>query len=296
MNRLLAGRGELAFQTAATIISVLAFIVCIYPFYYIFLHSVSDPMEAQKGLTLLPRGLTADNYIRVFRLEGIAQAALVSVLRTVIGTVLTVLCCSLFAYIVTKERLYFRKTIYRFLVVTMYFNSGLIPWYLTMKMLHLNDTFLLYVLPSAISAFNVILLKTFIEQLPQALEESAQIDGAGYLTVFARIVFPLSAPILATIAVFSAVAQWNTWFDNFFLVQNPQLRTLQLILYDYLNDANRIASLSMEEMERGLKPREVTPQSVQMTITMVVTFPVLFVYPFMQKYFVKGIMVGAIKG
>lgn len=189
-----------------------------------------------------------------------------------------------------------RRFIYRFVLVTMYFNAGFIPWYLTMKAYGLQNNFLLYVLPTALSGFNIILIKTFIEQLPPALEESARIDGAGYWTTFTRIIFPLSTPIIATIAVFSAVGQWNTWFDNFFLVENPNLQTLQLVLYNFLNQSNSISSMSAAEMTNSAEVRTMTPQSIQMTITMLVTLPIVVVYPMLQRFFVKGIMMGAVKG
>lgn len=275
---------------------LLFLIVCMYPFYYIFIYSLSDPIEAQRGITLIPVGFSLDNYFRILFLKGMLNAAVISTLRAVIGTGLTIFCCTFFAYLLTKNQMLFRKIVYRFLIITMYFNSGLIPWYLTMKALHLNNNFLLYIIPYAVSAYYVILLKTFIEQMPAALEESAEIDGAGYFTIFIKIIFPLSIPIVATIAVFSAVTQWNTWIDNFLLVENPNLLTLQLILYNYINEASRLASLSASDFNRAMVLRKITPEAVRMTITMVVTIPILFVYPFMQKYFVKGIMLGAVKG
>jgi ABC-type glycerol-3-phosphate transport system permease component len=178
----------------------------------------------------------------------------------------------------------------------MYFNAGLIPYYLTIKMYHLNQSFLLYVIPGAVSAYYVILIKTFIEQLPPSLEESAKLDGAGFFRIFMKIIFPLSMPIVATIAIFSAVAQWNSWIDNFLFSTNPKLKTLQLTLYEYLTQTNRIAQATMQERNSGQAVRELTPAAVRMTITMVVTLPIIFVYPFLQKYFVKGLMLGAIKG
>lgn len=274
----------------------LFFLMTLYPFYYIFIYSISSPIEAQKGIVLLPTHPTIDNYLEVFKLSGLFHSLVVSVLRTVIGTALTVVCSSFFAYLVTKDRLRFRKIIYRFVVITMYLNAGLIPWYIVMRLYGFNNSFLLYVVPTAITAYYVILIKTYFESLPPSLEESAQIDGAGYLTRFARIVLPMSTPIIATIVVFSAVAQWNTWYDNFFLVQDKGLRTLQLVLYDYLNEANHLAMRSIEEINRGMAVPRLTPTSVRMTITMVVTLPILFVYPWMQKYFVKGLMLGAVKG
>jgi ABC-type glycerol-3-phosphate transport system permease component len=179
----------------------------------------------------------------------------------------------------------------------MYFNPGLIPWYLTMKAYHLNNNFLLYIIPSAISAYYVVLLKTFFEQMSPSLEESAKLDGAGIFTVFLKIVFPLSKSIVATIAVFASLGQWNEWFSNYILVSDPKLQTLQLILYNYLNEASAIARRMMENKSNTSDvKRKITPTAIRMTITMVVTIPILFVYPFMQKYFVKGIMLGAVKG
>jgi putative aldouronate transport system permease protein len=289
---------DLAFEVANYIILTALFVLCIYPFYYVLLYSLSDPVQAQKGIVLLPRAVTLGNYGLVFKLRGMLNATLISVLRTVIGTVFTVLACSFFAFLVTKEELPFRKVIYRILIVTMYFNTGLIPWYLTMKLYHLNNNFLLYVIPSAISAYYVVIVKTFIEQLPPSLEESARLDGAGHVAVFQRIIFPLSAPIVATILVFSAVGQWNTWFDNYLLVQSPRLKTLQLVLYDYLSQASWLATASNTERTRAgaSGAAAMTPATIRMTVTMVVTLPILFVYPFMQRYFVKGLMLGAIKG
>lgn len=287
---------DIVFYALTFFLMILMMFLCLYPFYYVFIYSISDPSAAQKGLTFLPREVTLSNYAQVFRLEGISGALIVSVLRTVVGTSLTILCCSFFAYLVTKGNMIGRKIVYRMVVVTMYFNSGLIPWYLTMKAYQLNNTFWVYVIPTAVSAYYVVLLKTFIEQLPSSLEESARLDGAGYLRCFASIVFPLSKPIVATITVFAAVAQWNSWFDNYILVSERSLKTLQLILYDFLNQASAIASMSNSERTQGVAAIQITPEAVRMTITMVVTLPILFVYPFMQKHFVKGIMLGAVKG
>lgn len=276
-------------------IMTLLMFICFYPFYYVFIYSISDSSLAQKGISLLPKGITLTNYVKVMNLEGIMQSFGVSLSRTVIGTVITVVACSFFAYLVTKE-LYGRKLIYRFVIITMYFNSGLIPYYLTLKTYHLTNTFWVYIIPGAISAYYVVLLKTFIESLPMSLEESAKLDGAGYIVIFFKIIFPLSKPILATITVFSAVAQWNNWFDNYIYVQDDSLKTLQLVLYEYLNQASQISQMSTSSLQHGLEGASITAQSVRMAITMVATLPILFVYPFMQKYFVKGIMLGAVKG
>ena len=288
-------RNDRFFYGVTYLIMILLMFICFYPFYYVFIYSISDSALAQKGISLFPKGVTLTNYMEVVKLDGIIRAFAVSLARTVIGTVVTVTACSFFAYLVTKE-LYGRKYIYRFVIITMYFNSGLIPYYLTMRAYHLTNTFWVYIIPGAISAYYVVLLKTFIESLPISLEESAKLDGAGYITVFFKIIFPLSKPILATITVFSAVAQWNNWFDNYIYVQSDRLKTLQLVLYEYLNQASQISQMSASSLQHGLGGTSVTAQSVRMAITMVATLPVLFVYPFMQKHFVKGIMLGAVKG
>lgn len=274
---------------------ILAF-MCFYPFYYVFIYSISDPVLAQRGITLLPAGISFSNYERVFKLNGLVQAFFVSVGRTLIGTVLTVLACSFFAYLMT-QRIYAKKIIYRFVIFTMYFNAGLIPWYLTLRLYHLIDTFWVYVIPSAISAYYIVLLKTFMESLPVSLQESARLDGAGIGTVFFRIVLPLSKPIAATITMFAAIAQWNSWFDNYILVQSASLKTLQLMLYDYLNQASALSQMSITTLQSGAASAvQITAQSVRMTITMVVMFPILLVYPLMQRYFSRGILIGSIKG
>lgn len=163
-------------------------------------------------------------------LPGIPLATVVSFARTVIGTAITVMASSFFVYLITQQDMLFRKFVYRFLVITMYFSSGLIPWYLTMKAYGLQNNFLLYVVPSALSTYYVILIKTFMEQLPASLQESAMLDGAGYTKIFVSVIFPLCKPIVATIAVFAAVGQWNSWFDNYLLVTDKDLTTLQLIM------------------------------------------------------------------
>lgn len=296
MLRWRMNKSDLIFNMINYTFLILLLIVTVYPFYYIFIYSISDSFEAQKGVYLWPAGFSLESYKAAFRLKGLADAAVVSVMRTVIGTILTVLCSSFFAYLITKQELPFRKYIYRFVLITMYFNAGFIPWYLTMKAYQLQNSFLLYILPGMLTGFYIILIKTFMEQLPPALEESAKIDGAGYFKIFTSIVFPLSLPIIATIAVFAAVGQWNTWFDNFFLVSDPKLQTLQLLLYNFLNQTSSIAGMSGEELTRTGQVRVMTPQSVQMTITMLVTLPIVVVYPFLQRFFVKGIMLGAVKG
>jgi len=276
---------------------ILFLIVCIYPFYYVFIYSISDPRLAQGGVYLWPAGFSFEVYATVFQLADLPHAFLISVLRTVVGTIVTVFSCSMLAFLITQEDFRIRKIVYRFLVVTMYFNAGLIPWYITIRLIGLTDSFWVYILPTAVSAFYVILLKTFMEQLPKALEESAKMDGAGFFTIFSRIILPLSTPVLATIAVFAAVAQWNSWIDTYFFINSKSLYTAQYVLYTFIREADAIAEqIRTTNAMNGVSSSPVTPTSIKMGITMVVTIPVMFVYPYMQRYFVKGLNLGAVKG
>lgn len=275
-------------------------IMCIYPLYYVFIYSISNPLEAAKGgIYLLPKGFSLSTYNTMLTSNNIMQSTFISISRTVVGTALTVFCCAMFAYILQHPKMKLKRVLYRISVITMYLNAGLIPYYVLMSKIHLKNSFLLYVIPSAISMFNVILIKTYMEAMPKELEESAEVDGAGPMTVFLRIVLPLCKPILATIAIFAAVNQWNSWQDNMYLVSNPKLQTLQLNLLTYLNDvtANLMAMKSNSAAAtQNITITQITPTSIRMTMTMIATLPILCVYPFFQRFFVKGIMIGAIKG
>ena len=245
-----------------------------------------------------PIGVHFSNYVQVLKIAGLAQATLISVARTVLGTGLTVFASAFVGYLVTKEKMWHRKFWYRFIIATMYFNAGIIPWYILMMNLHLTNNFLAYIIPGIVSPFNIILVKTYVESIPAALEESAQIDSAGYWTRFTRIVLPLCTPILATVTVFSAVGQWNSFQDTLFLMTDRNLYTLQFLLYRYINESNALATILKNTngaVNVNLSLVQ-TPTSVRMTVTMIVVAPILLVYPFFQRYFVGGIMIGAVKG
>jgi putative aldouronate transport system permease protein len=282
--------------TNYVIISVFT-LLCIYPFYYVIISSISDPAAVSRGVYLVPAGISLATYRGIFERQDLLGAYIVSISRTVLGTCLCVVCSSMLAYLVTKKEMIARRLVYRFVITTLYLNVGLIPWYLTMKAYGLRNSFLLYIIPGTINAFYLILVKTYIEQLPASLEESASIEGAGIFTIFSRIIMPLSKPIVATVTVYCAVAQWNSWTDNYFLVSVPRLQTVQMILYQYLNSAQTLADSmrSATVVMPGAVP-DVTPQSVQMAIIVISVLPILVVYPVLQKYFAKGIMLGAIKG
>lgn len=275
-------------------------LICIFPFYYLLINTISDNDLSSRGLiTFFPRGIHFSNYIQVFKLPGLGSAALVSVARTLIGTLLTVVGSALLGFVFTQKDMWGRKFWYRFVIITMYFNAGIIPWFIIMMKLHLTNNFLAYILPVIIQPFFVVLIKTYIESLPASIQESAEIDGASYLVIFSKIILPLITPILATVAVFSAVNQWNSFTDTLFLMTDSRFYTLQFILYRYMNTASALASI-LRSSQGGPISADVmhmqTATSVRMTVSMIIVTPILFVYPLCQRYFVKGMMIGAIKG
>ena len=274
-------------------------LLCVYPFYYIFINTISDNTLTARGLVLFyPQGVHFSNYVQVMKIQGLGQATLISVARTLLGTFLSVFASAFVGYLVTKDKMWHRKVWYRVIVATMYFNAGIIPWYILMMNLHLTNNFLAYIIPGIMSPFNIILVKTYVESIPAALEESAQIDSAGYWVRFTRIILPLCLPILATVTVFTAVGQWNSFQDTLFLMTDRKLYTLQFLLYRYINESNALATVLKNtggNVNINLSLVQ-TPTSVRMTVTMIVVAPILLVYPFFQRYFVGGIMIGAVKG
>ena len=276
--------------------------VCVYPFYYIFINSISANNLSERGKVILyPMEIHFQNYINVTKIPGLLDAAKISVLRTLIGTVLTVIVAGFLGYMFTRQTLWKRKFWYRFVVVTMYFNAGIIPWYLTMDKLGMTNNFWGYIFPTIVQPFYIILCKTFCESVPKELQEAGEIDGAGTLRVFFSIMLPVIKPILATIAIFAAVAQWNSFQDTLLLMTNTdKLNTLQYVLFQYINQANSLKAMissttSSSQLAASLA-RAATATSVRMTVTVVVVLPVMMVYPFFQRFFTKGIMIGAVKG
>ncbi|GHU84353.1 ABC transporter permease [Spirochaetia bacterium] len=274
-------------------------LACVYPFYYIFINTISGNKLSERGIVMFyPLGIHLKNYTDAFKIPGLVDAAFISVARTVIGTTLTVLFAAFLGFMCTREHLWKRRFWYRFIIITMYFNAGVIPWYLTMKNLHLTNNFWGYIFPAMVTPFFIILTKTYIESTPKSLQESAEMDGAGILTVFFKIILPVSKPILATIAIFAAVNQWNAFQDTLLLVTDRKLYTLQFVLYQYLNQTSSLASImnSSGGVSESLLANMQTMTSVRMTVTIIVVAPVLLVYPIFQRFFVKGIMIGAVKG
>ena len=302
--------GDWAFDIAVIIFFCVFTFICIFPFYYLLINTVSDNDLVTSGrVNFFPMlkneagqavfGVQVSNYVALRNVQDLGSSVLVTVARTVLGTALMVVTSAWAGYLVTKRKMWKRSFWYRFLVVTMYFNAGLVPWYMNMLMMGLTDNFLAYIIPGMVAPYNIILVKTYIESIPSSLEESAVIDGASTMKVWLKIILPLSVPILATIAIFGAVGNWNSFQDSLLLMNNrPDLYTLQHRLYIYLNSSSNLGAM----MSQGGTISEQAAQSmlnqrvIQYTVSMVSIIPILLVYPFMQRYFVKGIMLGAVKG
>lgn len=266
---------------------------CFYPFYYLLISTISDNQLVNLGrVTLYPIGIHFDNYIKIFEIKNLDNSFIISILRTMIGTGSSMIVTAYMAYFFTKEQMWARKFWYRFVVVTMYFSAGLIPIYLNNQMLGLTNSFWIYIIPGLVNVYNMILIKTSIESLPPDLEESAFLDGAGYFQRFFKIVLPLQKPILATVGLFSAVNHWNDFFTTKLYITSPKLYTLQFQLYELLNQIKAAS----EQISADDRYAAITPMGIRMTLTAVVVVPIMLVYPFIQKYYVKGIMVGAVKG
>jgi ABC-type sugar transport system, permease component len=298
MTKRLTG-GDIVFNCFNYLIFSLFALICISPFYYIFINTVSDNTLVDTGkIILFPKGIQINNYIDIFRLRNLGHSAMISLARTVVGTLIALIASSFPGYALSKTEFWHKKFWYRFFIITMYFNAGIIPWYLMMKALLLTNNFWGYVLPALVGPFNIVLVKTYVESIPASLEEVAEIDGAGYLKRYLYVILPLTTPIIATIAVFAAVGQWNAFMDTVMLMKKSSLLTLQYLLYQYLNEVNAIATMMKTDPAYASQSAkfQLNPSSVRMTISMVTIFPILFVYPFFQRYFIKGIMLGAIKG
>lgn len=291
--------GDRIFNGINIVFMLFVLVITIYPFLHILAISLNDARDsARGGITIFPRVFSIDSYVTVFNYPGLYNSFFVSVARTVAGTALFLLVTLLAGYAMTKKYLKGYKFIYHFFIVSMFIGGGLVPTFLLYQQIGIYNTFFVYILPGAFSTYYMILFRTFIIQLPSALEESAMIDGAGEWTILHRIILPLSTPVIATIGLFVLVSQWNAWQDTLYFTTNPSLETLQYVLMKVLRqaEATQITKQAKSMMMRQMRTTNITPESIKMAITMVATVPVICVYPFLQKYFVKGMVLGAVKG
>ncbi|WP_409343312.1 carbohydrate ABC transporter permease [Paenibacillus sp. MBLB4367] len=268
----------------------------LYPFLNLLAISLNQSIDTVKGgIYLLPRKFTFDNYVLIFQNQRLFSSVSLSVARTLIGTGLSLIATIMVSYALSRREYVLRKTLNTIIVVSMYVNGGLIPYYLLIKNLGLTNTFLVYIIPGLIGAFNVMIMRSFFDELPKGLIESARLEGASEFQVLSRVVVPISLPVIATISLFVSVGHWNAWMDNFLFNTRESLSLLQYELMKILmQSTDQISAGNMDSIDPEMM-RMTTPESIRATMTIVVTVPILLVYPFMQKYFIKGMTLGAVK-
>ncbi|SKA69568.1 putative aldouronate transport system permease protein [Eubacterium uniforme] len=291
-------KADRTFTVCNAIFLIIFSIVTIYPVLNTIAYSFNDGVDAIKGgIHLLPRSFSTKSYSVVFHKEGIITGAKVTVMRTVLGTVLALFFNALLSFIVSRKRFIFKNQLSLFWVITMYVNGGLIPNLLLMQTLGLTGTFWVYVIPGMISAFNMLVMRTYMNGLPDALEEAAMIDGATYWTIFVKVVSPLCKPVYATVALFVAVYQWNSWFDTMlYNMMKPENTTLMYELQKLLATvSNQAGGSASSHAEAGAKGSAVTSVTVRSAATVVTMAPIVCLYPFLQRYFVTGVMIGGVK-
>ena len=276
---------------------LLAF-VTLYPFLNSLAISLNKADDtALGGITIYPRKFTIDNYKIIFSNPTLFRAYIITISRTLIGAASSVLATAMFAFGMSKSYLKGKKFYMTMCIITMYFNGGLIPSYMLIRTLGLTNNFLVYIIPNLVSVFNMIIMRTFFRSIPEAIEESAKIDGASLFRIFFKIIFPLSTPIIATIALFNGVFHWNSWFDAAIYITDQKLKPVQSILVSVINasrfqEALAKAGAAAEHLGRMNK---INSRSLTMATMVTTVIPIIMVYPFLQKYFIKGIMIGSVK-
>lgn len=282
------------FVTLNTIILALFVVVTLYPILNTLAVSLNEGMDALKGgIYLIPRKFTWENYYTVIKKDNLLTAIKISTLRTAIATVLHTFVTALLAYVLARKDFLFNKEVSLFYVLTMYVSGGLVPGLLLLKSLHLTNTFWVYIIPGMVSAFNMIVIRTYMNGLPDSFVESAQVDGAGHIKIFIRIILPLCKPVLATVALFIAVGQWNSWFDAMLYNMNrPDLTTMQYELQKLLTSVSMMSG-SASTMKNAVNA--VTPVSVRSATAIVTALPIVMLYPFLQRYFIAGLTIGGVK-
>ncbi|VTR59288.1 carbohydrate ABC transporter permease [Paenibacillus lautus] len=284
---------EVLFDSANVILLCLLSLITLYPFLYVLFASISTPAEfvQHRGILLWPKGFSLDSYRMVFENPNIIRSYLNTIFYVVVGTTLNILMTALGAYGLSRKNVMWKGAIMMLIVMTMFFDGGLIPKYLLVKNMGLLDTYWALIIPSAMTTWNLIIMRTAFQGVPDALEESARIDGATDWTILFRIIIPLSLPVIAVMVLFYGVWHWNKWFDALIYLRDRDLFPLQLILREILiqNDTSSMMT------SVGGGDRMPVGETIKYATIMVATLPILFLYPFLQKYFVKGVMIGAIK-
>ncbi|CAI6044061.1 carbohydrate ABC transporter permease [Cohnella sp. JJ-181] len=288
-------RGEAVFDGINMVLMLVICFLTLYPVWYVLANSLNSGQDAMRGgIYWLPRVFTWDNYAAVIGNPGILSAMGITVAKTLAGTALHVFFTAMVAYAFSRRELIGRNAYMVLGTITMIFNGGLIPTFLLIRDLHLLDNFFVYIIPAMFSFFDLIIFVSFFRELPQGLEEAAKIDGANDLVLFLRVVIPVSLPVVATIALFHGVWQWNDYFAGvIYITQNTELQPIQTFLYRVVaqNDTSQMVTSAAGGMTKS-----VTSNSVKMATMVVTTLPIVLAYPFLQRYFVKGLMIGSIKG
>ena len=282
------------FVVLNTLFMIAFVVITLYPVLNTLAISLNDGTDALRGgIYLLPRKFTMKNYNTVLQKNNLLTGAYITVLRTIFGTVTALFANAILAFIVSRKRFLFKRSLSLFWVITMYVNGGMIPVFLLYKNLGLTNSFWVYVIPGMVSAFNMLVIRTYMAGIPDSLEESAQLDGAGYMTIFLKIISPLCKPVYATVALFVAVGQWNSWFDAMLYNRmSPEFTTLQYELMKLLSSVTNQGS-SAEAMKNAIG--SVTPTSVRAAATILTMLPIICLFPFLQRYFVTGLTIGGVK-
>lgn len=295
--------GDRIFDSCNIVLMLIIVAVTLYPFINSAAISLNDANDTTKGgITFYPRIFTLRNYELIFDNAKVYNAYIITVGRTVIGTISALLFTSMLAFGMAHRHLKWRKLYTMMCIIPMYFGGGLIPFYFLIKSLGMMNSFWVYIIPNLVGIWNMILMRTYFQGIPEALEESARIDGANYFTVFFRIILPVSTPIMATIALFIGVWQWNSWFDAAMFITRQNLKPMQSVLLSIISEAKFAESLSQTAAGAAAdagnigKAIKVNVRSITMATMIVTILPIIMVYPFLQRYFIKGIMVGSLKG
>ncbi len=287
-----------AFDWINYAVMVLLAFIMVYPLWYCVAGSLNEGMDYLRGgVFLWPRKWTLANYKAVFLDSAILNAFWVTIWKCLVGTVTSVLCTAMVAYAITRPKLRLKKLYIPFIMLTMFFSGGLIPYFILIVDLGLYDSFWVYIIPTMFSAYNMIIIQSFMRELPSELIESAKLDGASEYRIFFQMILPLSKPVLATIALFTVVTHWNSYFDSMMYTSSQELQTIQLFLKKIITDPSVSRGLgSAATIAIPDQAATLTPQVVKLATMVVTALPVVCIYPFLQRYFVKGVTVGAVKG
>lgn len=285
---------DVLFIGVNTLVMAAFVVLTLYPIINTLAISFNDGTDALRGgIYLWPREWTLQNYTTILHKESLLTATRVSVLRTVVATVSQVFVTALLAYVLSRKDFMFKNVISVLYVMTMYVNGGMIPTFMLYRELHLTNTFWVYIVPGMVSAFNMIVIRTFMNGLPDSLQESAQVDGAGHFTIFLKIIFPLCKPVLATVALFVAVYQWNSWFDA--MLYNRMSDNLTTLQYELMKLLSSVTNQGANAETMKYAGNIVTPASIRASTTIITSLPIVCLYPFLQRYFVTGLTIGGVK-